>query len=157
MTDHCGMAIIKNLEAIRNVALEHNLPFWNIVLSNAIFCTPNLLQQVFGFSCTLLLLMVHAASVISRISPLKPVITAWRPLTNLITKTPTWDMLRDVNLQLHKLGPTYITLKNINVFHHPYIPEGCSALIQAFISRMSKATSCLLVNLKDRNNSPLYL
>ena len=25
-------------------------------------------------------------------------------------KTPTWDMLRNVNLQLHKLGPTYIKM-----------------------------------------------
>ncbi len=43
-------------------------------------------------------------------------------------KTPTWDMLRSVNLQIHRLGPTYLTLKSVNVFHHPDVPPKCAGL-----------------------------
>ena len=37
-------------------------------------------------------------------------------------------MLRDVNWQLHRLGPTYVTLTNLNVIHHPNVPAGCAGL-----------------------------
>jgi hypothetical protein len=43
-------------------------------------------------------------------------------------KTPTWDNLKRVNLQIHKLGPTYVKLKSVNVFHHPDVPEGCPGI-----------------------------
>jgi hypothetical protein len=33
-----------------------------------------------------------------------------------------------VNLQLHRLGPTYLRLASINVFHHGQVPEGCRDL-----------------------------
>ena len=41
-------------------------------------------------------------------------------------KTPTWDMLRNVNLQLHQLGPVYIGLKSLHVFHYPNVPPDCA-------------------------------
>jgi hypothetical protein len=50
------------------------------------------------------------------------------PLDQFGHKTPTWDMLRNVNLQVHALAPTMITLKSVGVFHHPDVPEGCRAL-----------------------------
>ena len=39
-------------------------------------------------------------------------------------KTSYWDYLRDVNLQMHRIGQTYITLTNQNVFHYPNVPAG---------------------------------
>jgi hypothetical protein len=33
--------------------------------------------------------------------------------------------VRRVNMQIHKLGPTYIKLKSVNVFHFPDVPEAC--------------------------------
>jgi hypothetical protein len=50
------------------------------------------------------------------------------PVDQFGNKTPTWDMLRHINLQIHKLGPTYLKLKSVNVFHHPDIPERCVGL-----------------------------
>jgi hypothetical protein len=35
-------------------------------------------------------------------------------------------MLRNVNLQLHRIGKVYLTLKSVNVFHDPEVPRGCS-------------------------------
>jgi len=39
-------------------------------------------------------------------------------------KTIYWDYLRDVNLQMHRIGQTYITLAYQNVFHYPNVPAG---------------------------------
>jgi hypothetical protein len=39
-------------------------------------------------------------------------------------KTIYWDYLRDVNLQMHRIGQTYITLTYLNVFHYPNVPPG---------------------------------
>ena len=50
------------------------------------------------------------------------------PIDQFGHKTATWEMLRSVNLQLQGLAPTYITLKSVNVFHHPNVPEGCRGL-----------------------------
>ena len=49
-------------------------------------------------------------------------------------KSPTWEMLRQVNLQIHALGPVYLGLQSINVFHTADVPEGslckeCSLLL----------------------------
>jgi len=33
-----------------------------------------------------------------------------------------------VNLQIHKLGPVYLSLKSTHVFHHGQVPPGCSDL-----------------------------
>ena len=50
-------------------------------------------------------------------------------------------MLRNVNLQLHRIGKVYLTLKSVNVFHYPKVPRGCS----------SRKTSRWLSKVKGRN------
>jgi hypothetical protein len=90
----------QNLETVRAAALKNNLPFWNIVLSNSHF------------------------------QYLSPESGNYRlaPLDQFRHKTPTWDMLRNVNLQIQKLVPVYIQLKSVNVFHHPEVPDQCRGL-----------------------------
>lgn len=43
-------------------------------------------------------------------------------------RTPTWDMLRAANMQIHRLGPVYLQLHSVNVFHYPQIPVGCHGI-----------------------------
>jgi hypothetical protein len=43
-------------------------------------------------------------------------------------KTATWDILRNNNLQIHQLGPVYIQLESVNVFHHPDVPPECRGI-----------------------------
>ena len=55
-------------------------------------------------------------------------------------RTPTWEMIRDVNLVCHRLAPTLTKMSNANVFHHPEPPKGCLGL----------ADSLFLMDLKGK-------
>lgn len=118
----------QNLEAVRRVALANDLPFWNIVLSNAHFhyAEPNPGGLRFQAYTTL----AYGARGISYFTYFAPHVGNYRlaPIDQFGHKTPTWDMLRNVNLQIQKLAPKYVTLKSVNVFHHPNVPEGCRGL-----------------------------
>jgi len=131
----------QNLESMRKASLKHNLPFWNTVLSCA-HCnyaepTPA------GFRFQAYTTLAYGARGISYFTYFARERGNYRlsPIDQFGHKTPTWDMLRNVNLQIHKLGPTYIKLKSINVFHHPEVPAGCSGI----------ATSKLLASVTGGN------
>lgn len=118
----------QNLEAVRDVALKNNLPFWNIVLSNAHFHYAEPTEA--GLRFQLYTTLAYGGRGISYFTYFTPAIGNYRlaPIDPFGNKTPTWEMLRRVNLQLHRLGPTYLKLKSVNVFHHPEVPEGCSGM-----------------------------
>ena len=118
----------QNLEAVRAAALKHNLPFWNIVLSNAHFHYAEPTEGGLRFQAYTTL--AYGARGISYFTYFAPHVGNYRlaPVDQFGHRTKTWDMLRNVNLQIHSLGPTYITLKSVNVFHHPNVPEGCRGL-----------------------------
>ncbi|MCL5269612.1 MAG: hypothetical protein M1457_03440, partial [bacterium] len=115
----------RNLEEVRAAALRHGLPFWNIVLSNSHFhyAEPTPASLRFQAYTTL----AYGARGISYFTYFAPAIGNYRlaPTDQFGHKTPTWDMLREVNFQLQRLAPEYVKLKNVNVFHHPRVPEGC--------------------------------
>jgi len=116
----------QNLEAVRKVALGAGIPFWNIVLSNSHFHyaepTPG------GLRFELYTTLAYGARGISYFTYFAPEVGNYRlaPIDQFGNRTPTWEMLRNVNLQIHKLAPIYCTLKSVNVFHHGDVPEGCS-------------------------------
>lgn len=118
----------QNLETIRAAALKNNIPFWNIVLSNAHFqyAEPSPAGLRFQAYTTL----AYGARGISYFTYLLSTTGNYRlaPIDQFRDKTPTWDMLRNVNLQIRKLVPVYIQLKSVNVFHHPEVPEHCRGL-----------------------------
>ncbi|MBP6964152.1 MAG: hypothetical protein KBC96_07090 [Armatimonadetes bacterium] len=118
----------QNLEAVRKAALKHDLPFWNIVLSNSHFRYAE--PTPAGFRFQLYTTLAYGGRGISYFTYFAPQIGNYRlaPVDQFGHKTPTWDMLRNVNLQLYKIGPTYIKLKSVNVFHHPNVPDGCSGI-----------------------------
>lgn len=118
----------QNLESVRRVALANNLPFWNIVLSNAHFHYAE--PSPGGLRFQAYTTLAYGARGISYFTYFAPHVGNYRlaPIDQFGHKTPTWDMLRSVNLQIQKLAPTYVTLKSVNVFHHPNVPEGCQGL-----------------------------
>lgn len=120
-----------NLEAVRNVALAHQLPFWNIVLSNAHFTYAE--PTPAGLRFQAFTTLAYGGRGISYFTYLAPNSGNYRlaPVDQFGNKTPTWDMLRNVNLQIHTLAPTLITLKSVGVFHHPDVPEGCRGLAES--------------------------
>jgi hypothetical protein len=118
----------QNLEAVRAVSLKNSLPFWNIVLSNAHFHYAEPTEA--GLRFQLYTTLAYGGRGISYFTYFTPAIGNYRlaPIDPFGNKTPTWEILRRVNLQLHRLGPTYLKLKSVNVFHHPEVPEGCSGM-----------------------------
>ncbi len=128
----------QNLEIIRAAALRHNLPFWNIVLSNAHFSYAD--PSLAGLRFQLYTTLAYGGRGISYFTYFTPATGNYRlgPINQFGDKTATWHMLREVNLQIHRLGPTYIQLKSVNVFHHPDVPAGCLGLDA---SRFVKAIS----------------
>lgn len=118
----------QNLEAMRKAALKHNMPFWNVVLANAHF---NYAEPTpAGFRFQAYTTMAYGGRGIGYFTYFRCGASNCRlsPIDHFGNKTPTWDMLRNVNVQIHRLGPVYITLKSINVFHHPEVPSECSGI-----------------------------
>lgn len=116
----------QNLEAARKVSLEAGIPFWNIVLSNAHFRYAE--PTPAGFRFQMYTTLAYGARGVSYFTYFAPEVGNYRlaPVDQFGDRTPTWDMLRNVNLQLHQLLPTYLTLKSVNVFHTGEVPDGCS-------------------------------
>ena len=147
----------KNLEVVRAAALRHGIPFWNIVLSNTHFNYAE--PSPAGFRFQLYTTLAYGARGISYFTYFTPNVGNYRlgPIDQFGNKTPTWDMLRNVNLQLHRLGPVYITLKSVNVFHHPNVPEGCSGMdTSRFIASLSGG-DLLAGEFEDGNGNPFVL
>lgn len=115
----------QNLESMRKAALKHNLPFWNIVLSNAHFTYAE--PTPAGLRFQAFTTLAYGARGISYFTYFAPDVGNYRlaPVDQFGNKTPTWDMLRNVNLQIHKLAPVLVKLKSANVFHYPDVPDGC--------------------------------
>jgi hypothetical protein len=110
------------------VALRHDLPFWNIVLGNAHFHYAEPTEA--GLRFQLYTTLAYGSRGISYFTYFTPTIGNYRlaAIDQFGNKTRTWDMLRNVNLQLHQLGKVYVTLKSVHVFHHPEVPEKCSGM-----------------------------
>ena len=118
----------QNLEAAWATALRHKVPFWNIVLGNAHFAYAE--PSDGGFAFQLYTTLAYGARGISYFTYFTPALGNYRlaPLDQFNHRTPTWDMLRRANLQVHRLAPTYLKLTSTGVFHHPEVPVGSKAL-----------------------------
>lgn len=117
-----------NLETVRATAFRRRIPFWNIVLSNAHFNYAE--PSDAGLRFQLFTTLAYGGRGISYFTYIAPTTGNYRlaPIDQFGNKTPTWHMLRNVNLQLHCLGPVYLKLRSANVFHHPNVPEGCGGI-----------------------------
>ena len=73
-------------------------------------------------------------------------------------KTPTWDMLQRVNLQLHRLAPTYSRLTWVNTFHHPSAPAGSQRIASSrYVESVDGPGSYLIGEFEDHRGRPWVL
>ncbi|GMU23313.1 MAG: hypothetical protein AMXMBFR13_33920 [Phycisphaerae bacterium] len=144
----------QNLEAVRGAALKHDLPFWNIVLSNAHFRYADPSEA--GFRFQVYTTLAYGARGISYFTYFAPATGNYRlaPIDQFGHKTATWDMLRNVNLQIHKLGPTYVKLRSVNVFHHPTVPDGCQGIPTARFVESLEGGQFLVGEFEGPNGQP---
>jgi hypothetical protein len=123
----------KNLEQIRDASLKYNLPFWNCILTAphwdyTLVTEANLRIRIFAS-------LVYGAKGLSYykfISASLPILNApdlgnfrGGPLDQFGERTPTWDLLRNMNRQIQNLGKTLLKLRSVEVYHFGSIPEGC--------------------------------
>lgn len=115
----------RNLESMREAALKHSLPFWNIVLSVAHFNyrEPSAADLRFQVYSTL----AYGGRGIAYFTYYAPKVGNYRaaPVDQFGNPTPTWRHLQNVNLQVGKLAPTLLQLRSDRVYHFGEVPEGC--------------------------------
>lgn len=121
----------QNLEAVRRVAQRHNLPFSNIVLANAHFHYADPTDG--GLRFQVYTTLAYGGRGISYFTYFAPNIGNYRlaPIDQFMNRTPTWYMLRNVNMQIHTLGPTLLQLRSVGVVHHPNVPSGSQGISAA--------------------------
>lgn len=122
----------ENIAVIRKVALEHNLPFWNTILTSAHLqyrevTAADLRLEMFGS-------LVYGAKGIafykffSRALPIlkAPDLGNFRmgPLDQFGEKTITWYRLRNINHQIRNLGAVLLKLHSDDIYHIGNVPEG---------------------------------
>jgi len=112
-----------NLEIFRRLGLETSTPFWNCILANAHF---NYMEPSDAtFHLQVYSTMAYGGRGIQYFTYLAPEIGNYRlaAVDQFGNRTPTWDMLRRVNNEIHALAPTLIRLRSTGVFHYPDVPE----------------------------------
>lgn len=112
-----------NLEIVRRLGLESNVPFWNCILANAHF---NYMEPSDAtFNLQVYSTLAYGGRGIQYFTYYTPTIGNYRlgaidPFGN---RTPTWDMLRRINNQIHALAPTMVKLRSTGVYHYPEPPD----------------------------------
>ena len=112
-----------NLEIIRRLGLETKVPFWNCILANAHF---NYMEPSDAtFNLQVYSTLAYGGRGIQYFTYFTPHIGNYRlgAIDQFGNKTPTWDLLRRINNQIHALAPTMIRLRSTGVYHYPDVPE----------------------------------
>jgi hypothetical protein len=117
-----------NLEVVRRLSVETGVPLWNCVLSNAHF---NYMENSDAtYHLQAYATMAHGGRGIQYFSYFTWPNGNYRlgPIDQFGNKTPSWDMMRRVNNQIHALAPTLKRLKSTGVYHYPDVPAQCRPL-----------------------------
>ena len=150
-------SLYRNLEAVRKVSLKHRIPFWNIVLGNSHFHYADVTQG--GLNLQVYATLAYGGRGISYFTYFAPLAGNYRnaAVDQYLRKTPTWDMLRLINSQINTLGPTYLKLKSVNVFHNQDVPQDCLGMDSSkYLSEVSGG-SFLVGEFVGPGNTPFVL
>ena len=127
----------KNLEQVRSASLKYELPFWNCILTAphwdySLVTDANLRIRIFAS-------LVYGAKGLAYykfISASLPILSApdlgnfrGGPLDQFGERTPTWDLLRNMNRQIQNIGKALLKLRSVEVYHFGSIPEGCRGVM----------------------------
>jgi hypothetical protein len=115
-----------NLAAMRRVAVKHNLPFWNIVLSAAHLGCREVSAADLRFQAYTSL--AYGAKGLAYFTYFAAPVGNHRmaPVDQFGHETATWQWMQNVNLQVGKLGPTLLKLTSDRVYHFGPVPAGAS-------------------------------
>ena len=120
-----------NLEIIRRLSLETGRPFWNCILANAHF---NYMEPSDAtFNLQVYSTLAYGGRGIQYFTYFTPAIGNYRlgAVDQFGNRTPTWDLLRRINSQIHALAPTALKLQSTVVYHHPDVPDQARPLAES--------------------------
>jgi hypothetical protein len=154
-----------NLESARRCALKHNLPFWQICLANA--CLNYREVSLADFRFQAFTSLAYGVRGLAWFKYFSAPVGNFRggPIDQFGHKTPAWDSMRFVNLQIEKLAPTLLKLRSDRVYHFGGVPTGCAgpndqSLVKAIAGPMlvgdfthEDGTRYVMVVNKDFNGS----
>jgi hypothetical protein len=120
-----------SLETIRKKSLQSGIPFWNVIQSYAHLHysepTPeNMALQVYSALAYGSRGIGYFAYYTSQKGN-----SRLAPIDRFGYRTKTWEIVRNLNLQIHALAPIYTKLKSINVFHTGNVPRNCRGIDSA--------------------------
>jgi len=147
-----------NLEDARKVTLKTGVPFWHVVLANAHFTYAE--PSPAGFRLQAYTSMAYGARGLGYFTFTYRDRGNYRctSLDAYGRRTPTFDMLRDVNLQVHKLAPTLTTMKSTGVWHSPQVPHGCTGIeSSSLISSISGKGQFMVGEFESETSGPAVL
>ena len=147
-----------NMESVRNKSLDAGIPFWNVILSNAHFhyaepSDATLAVQVYST-------LAYGGKGIGYFTYYAPQVGNYRlaPIDRFGYRTKTWEMMRNINLQIHSLVPVYGKLKSVNVFHAGgYVPRNAQGIESAKHVESFGGGSLLFGEFIDPNGKPYVL
>jgi hypothetical protein len=120
-----------NLEVVRRLSVETGVPLWNCVLSNAHF---NYMENTDAtYHLQAYATLAHGGRGIQYFSYFTWANGNYRlgPIDQFGNRTPSWDMMRRVNNQVHALAPTLKRLRSTGVYHYPDVPPECRPLSES--------------------------
>jgi hypothetical protein len=136
-------SFFSNLEVVRKLSVETGVPFWNCVLSNAHF---NYMENTEAtYSLQAYATMAHGARGIQYFSYFTWPLGNYRlgPIDQFGNKTPSWEIVRRVNNQIHVLAPTLKKLRSTGVYHYPDVPPDGRRLSESKIVKMVEMTQVI--------------
>jgi len=156
-----------NLDIVRRLSLETKTPFWNCILANSHF---NYMEPSDAtFNLQVYSTMAYGGRGIQYFTYFAPEIGNYRmaAVDQFGNRTPTWDMLRRINNQIHALAPTLVRLHSTGVYHYPDVPEQARPLaesklvesvemLQRYV-RPPDAGRFLIGEFEDDQNRPYFL
>jgi hypothetical protein len=134
-----------NLEIARKVSLKEEIPFWFVGLANSHFHYAD--PSYATFRLQVFSALAYGARGMGWFTYEPRDRGNYREFAIDFDgrRTPTWDMLRAANLQIHRLGPTYLQLRSVNVFHCPEVPVGCHGIETSHYLKAVKGDGPFLV------------
>lgn len=133
-----------NLELVRRVSLDAKIPFWNCILSTA--HNNYMVASDSTFNLQVYSTLAYGGRGIEYFTYFTPAGGNYHlgPIDQFGNRTPTWDMLRRINYQIHALAPTLIQLHSTGVFHWPDVPlEGHPLSESRYVQTLQGATPSL--------------
>jgi hypothetical protein len=146
-----------NMETMRKKSLQYNLPFWNVILGNTHFHYADPSPATLGVQVYSTL--AYGGRGIGYFTHYAPELGNYRlaPVDQFGHRTKTWELIRNINLQIHALAPVYCTLKNVHVFHVGNVPKNGQGIASAVHLQSISEGNLLVGEFVDPDNKPYLL